>query len=210
MLTDPDHGTVVEAPEPHARVKPPVSRVDSSVSDDNGDSGADSPDSNIERVVNIKECPLCRKPRLNKKGEVSIITHLGICASTDPTRVNRVLVSNFVTASQAQRKFLYKILGKVTKGQYALGADSANIIVQDRQTGAFLEEKMAVYVRLGIRLMYRGMSGNMEGARSEFEILRKRNGQGVADLFVRSSSHARFAYEEAGSQVRQSLFGQGH
>ncbi|KWU41255.1 hypothetical protein RHOSPDRAFT_23357 [Rhodotorula sp. JG-1b] len=165
VLTDPDHGTVVEAPEPHAHVKPPVSRIDSSVSDDNGDSGADSPDSNIERVVNIKECPLCRKPRLNKKGEVSIITHLGICASTDPTRVNRVLVSNFVTASQAQRKFLYKILGKVTKGQYALGADSANIIVQDRQTGAFLEEKMAVYVRLGIRLMYRGMSGNMEGAR---------------------------------------------
>ncbi|GAA5867646.1 hypothetical protein JCM3774_001544 [Rhodotorula dairenensis] len=165
VLTDPEHGTVVEAPEPHGLVKPPTSRGDSSVSDEQGDSGVDSPDSNIERVVNIKECPLCRKPRLNKKGEVSIITHLGICASTDPTRVNRVLVSNFVTASQAQRKFLYKILGKVTKGQYALGADSANIIVQDRQTGAFLEEKMAVYVRLGIRLMYRGMSGNMEGAR---------------------------------------------
>ncbi|GAA5985204.1 hypothetical protein JCM10908_002568 [Rhodotorula pacifica] len=165
-LTDPEHGTVVEAPEPHGRVKPPLSR-ESSTSDENGggDSGADGVDSNIERVINIKECPLCRKPRLNKRGEVSIITHLGICASTDPTRVNRVLVSNFVTASQAQRKFLYKILGKVTKGQYALGADSANIIVQDRQTGAFLEEKMAVYVRLGIRLMYRGMSGNMEGAR---------------------------------------------
>ncbi|BGP57647.1 phosphatidylserine decarboxylase [Rhodotorula sphaerocarpa] len=160
-LTDPEHGTVVEAPEPAGRVKPPLTSRASSTSD----GPESSTDTNIERVVNIKECPLCRKPRLNKKGEVSIITHLGICASTDPTRVNRVLVSNFVTASQAQRKFLFKMLGKVTKGQYALGADSANIIVQDRQTGAFLEEKMAVYVRLGIRLMYRGMSGNMEGAR---------------------------------------------
>jgi len=63
----------------------------------------------LHPVINIKECPLCRKPRLNKKGEVSIITHLGVCASTDPTKVNRVLVTNFVTASQAQRKLLNKV-----------------------------------------------------------------------------------------------------
>ncbi|GAA6057046.1 hypothetical protein JCM3770_005225 [Rhodotorula araucariae] len=160
VVTDAEKGTVVTAPTPHGDAKPP-SRADSvEPSSDEGVNGSD-----IERIVNIKECPLCRKPRLNKKGEVSIITHLGVCASTDPTKVNRVLVTNFVTASQAQRKLLNKVFAKVMKGSYYLGADSANIIVQDRMTGALQEEKMAVYVRLGIRLMYKGMSGNMEGAR---------------------------------------------
>ncbi|GAA5995795.1 uncharacterized protein JCM10292_004753 [Rhodotorula paludigena] len=159
VVTDPQNGTVVAAPRPHGAVKQPPSRADSL------DPSSDESNDGIERVINIKECPLCRKPRLNKKGEVSIVTHLGVCASIDPSKVNRVLVSNFVTASQAQRKFLNKVFAKVLKGSYTLGADSANIIVQDRLTGALQEEKMAVYVRLGIRLMYKGMSSNMEGAR---------------------------------------------
>ena len=33
--------------------------------------------------------------------------------------------------------------------------NSANIIVQNRMTGQLEEEKMQVYVRLGIRLLYR-------------------------------------------------------
>jgi phosphatidylserine decarboxylase len=33
--------------------------------------------------------------------------------------------------------------------------NSANIIVQDRLTGQLEEEKMQVYVRLGIRLLYK-------------------------------------------------------
>lgn len=47
--------------------------------------------------------------------------------------------------------------------------DSANILVQDRMTGQLLEEKMQVYVRLGIRLWYRaaGSSSRMEANRSE-------------------------------------------
>ncbi|GAA6054109.1 hypothetical protein NBRC10513_006125 [Rhodotorula toruloides] len=160
IVTDTEKGKVITAPEPKGTVKPPSSPTGAESAEP---SSADEGD--IERVVNIKECPLCRKPRLNAKAEVDIITHLGVCASTDPSKVNRVLVTNFVTASQAQRKFLNKVFAKVTKGQYALGADSANIIVQDRQTGTLQEEKMAVYVRLGIRLMYKGMSGNMEGSR---------------------------------------------
>ncbi len=35
------------------------------------------------------------------------------------------------------------------------GQNSANIIVQNRMTGQLEEEKMAVYVRLGIRLLYK-------------------------------------------------------
>ena len=40
--------------------------------------------------------------------------------------------------------------------------NSANIIVQNRTTGQLEEEKMQVYVRLGIRLLYKGFLSEME------------------------------------------------
>lgn len=105
---------------------------------------------------------------MGSREEVDIITHIAICASTDPRAVNRIVVGSYVTASNAQRKWFTKIIGAVTKGSYALGANSANIIVQDRASGLLVEEKMAVYVRLGMRLAYKGFGagGAMEGARS--------------------------------------------
>lgn len=39
--------------------------------------------------------------------------------------------------------------------------NSANIIVQNRMTGQLEEEKMQVYVRLGIRLLYKARSSDM-------------------------------------------------
>ncbi len=48
--------------------------------------------------------------------------------------------------------------------------NSANIIVQNRLTGQLEEEKMQVYVRLGIRLLYKGASGRMEGARGKYYV----------------------------------------
>ena len=66
-----------------------------------------------------------------------------------------------------------------------LSKNSANIIVQNRMTGQLEEEKMQVYVRLGIRLLYKvnfsdmtlvfisnnypqGAKSRMEGARGEY------------------------------------------
>ena len=40
----------------------------------NGDEG-------VERVINVKNCPLCHRPRLNSKAEVDIVTHLAVCES---------------------------------------------------------------------------------------------------------------------------------
>ncbi|KAH0832848.1 phosphatidylserine decarboxylase-domain-containing protein [Lanmaoa asiatica] len=120
----------------------------------------------FERVINIKNCPLCHRPRLNSKAEVDIVTHLAICASQDWAKVDRIVVGNFVTPSQAQRKWYTKVITKVSNGNYKLGANSANIIVQNRVTGQLEEEKMQVYVRLGIRLLYKGARGRMEGARA--------------------------------------------
>lgn len=134
-------------------------------SESEGDGPDTAPD--VERLVNIKTCPLCHRPRLKRKSEVDILTHLAVCASADWDRVDRIVVGNYVTASQAQRKFLSKILTKVSAGSYSLGANSANIIVQDRMTGQLQEEKMAVYVRIGIRVLYKGAKKGMEGSRGE-------------------------------------------
>ncbi|KAF8072329.1 phosphatidylserine decarboxylase-domain-containing protein [Lyophyllum atratum] len=123
-------------------------------------------DDTIERVINVKNCPLCHRPRLTDRAEVDIITHLAICASQDWNKVDRIVVGNFVTASQAQRKWYTKIITKVSSGDYRLGANSANIIVQNRMTGQLEEEKMQVYVRLGIRLLYKGATSRMEGGRA--------------------------------------------
>ncbi|KAL1664147.1 phosphatidylserine decarboxylase-domain-containing protein [Schizophyllum commune] len=138
-------------------------------------SGSSSPDGlgsgatdagSVERVINVKNCPLCHRPRLNDKAEMDIVTHLAVCASQDWNKVDRIMVANFVTASQAQRKWYTKVIGKISSGDYRLGANSANIIVQNRMTGQLEEEKMAVYVRLGIRLLYKGARSKMEGGRA--------------------------------------------
>lgn len=133
-----------------------------SASSSSSASGA-STGTSVERVINVKNCPMCHRPRLNSKAEVDIITHLAICASSDWSKVGSISVSNYVTGAQAQRKWYTKIIGRIGGGDYRLGANSANIIVQDRITGGLQEEKMAVYVRLGIRLLYKGASRGMEG-----------------------------------------------
>jgi phosphatidylserine decarboxylase len=133
---------------------------------DKSDSGDDRGE---EHVVEIRECPICHQPRLNKRKDADIITHIATCASQDWRQVNSVLVGGFVTASQAQRKWYSKVITKISYGGYKLGANSANILVQDRLTGQINEEKMSVYVRLGIRLLYKGLkSRDMENKRSKY------------------------------------------
>ena len=123
-----------------------------------------------EHVVEIRECPLCHQPRLNKKSDADIITHIATCASQDWRQVNNIVMAGFVTSSQAQRKWYSKVITKISYGGYKLGANSANILVQDRMTGQINEERMSVYVRIGIRLLYKGLkSREMEKKRSEFE-----------------------------------------
>lgn len=120
-----------------------------------------------EHVVEIKECPICHQPRLHKRSDADIITHIATCASQDWRQVNNIVMAGFVTSSQAQRKWYSKVITKISYGGYRLGANSANILVQDRITGQINEERMSIYVRLGIRLLYKGFkSREMEKKRS--------------------------------------------
>lgn len=122
-----------------------------------------------EHVIEIRECPICHQPRMNKKSDADIITHIATCASHDWRRVNNIVMAGFVTPSQAQRKWYSKVITKISYGGYRLGANSANILVQDRITGQINEERMSVYVRLGIRLLYKGLkSREMEKKRSGY------------------------------------------
>ena len=126
-------------------------------------------DKGEEHVVEIRECPMCHQPRLNKRSDADIITHIATCASQDWRQVNNLVMAGFVTSSQAQRKWYSKVITKISYGGYKLGANSANILVQDRITGQINEERMSVYVRLGIRLLYKGLkSKEMETKRSMF------------------------------------------
>jgi len=154
-----------------------------------------------ERVINIKSCPLCHRPRLKKKSEADILTHIAVCASADWDRVDRIVVGNYVTASQAQRKFFSKVLTKVSAGAYSLGANSANIIVQDRMTGQLQEEKMAVYVRIGIRVLYKGAKKGMEGARGE-SAANSRSVQGVDHMWPLSATTSEIYEYQARHQIQ--------
>ncbi|KAG6863744.1 hypothetical protein C0991_003525 [Blastosporella zonata] len=51
---------------------------------------------------------------INDKAEVDIVTHLAVCASQDWSKVNHIVVSSFITASQVQRKWYTKIITKRT------------------------------------------------------------------------------------------------
>ncbi|KAE8366141.1 phosphatidylserine decarboxylase-domain-containing protein [Aspergillus caelatus] len=119
-----------------------------------------------EHVIELRECPLCHQPRLSKRSDADIITHIATCASRDWRQVDNLVMGGFVTSSQAQRKWYSKVITKISYGGYKLGANSANILVQDRITGQINEERMSVYVRLGIRLLYKGLkSREMEKKR---------------------------------------------
>lgn len=109
------------------------------------------------RIFEIERCPICCQKKLSKKADNDIITHVAICSSKDWSIVSKLLVSSYVTPQLATKKWFTKFLMKISYGKYSLGGNSANILVQDRMTGIIMEEKMGVYVRLGIRLLYKGL-----------------------------------------------------
>lgn len=70
---------------------------------------ADPDDKTEEHVIMITECPLCHQPRLNKRSEVDIVTHLATCASQDWRQVDHFVMGGFVTPDQAHRKWYTKV-----------------------------------------------------------------------------------------------------
>jgi phosphatidylserine decarboxylase len=110
------------SPEPSPSPSSSSNVDDASGTLEGSSSGAPTAPSNVERIINVKNCPMCHRPRMKSKAEMDIITHMAICASQDWGSVDKIMVGNFVTASQAQRKWYTKVLSKVSSGNYKLGA----------------------------------------------------------------------------------------
>lgn len=123
------------------------------------------------KIFEFEKCPLCNQKRLSRKQDRDIITHVAICASKDWSIVSKMLVSSYVSPQLASKRWFSKLFIKLTYGKYKLGGNSANILVQDRTTGVIMEEKMEVYVRLGIRLLYKGFDTSK--SRRVRQLLRK-------------------------------------
>ncbi|KAG7906760.1 hypothetical protein KL907_002400 [Ogataea polymorpha] len=117
-----------------------------------------------KHIIQIARCPSClNKARVHDDSD--IIKHLAICCSKDWSSVTRILKPSFTTPSSATRRWYTKALIKIAYGKIELGKNNANILVQDRNTGLIIEEKMNVYVRLGIRLLYRSFKGKKNSDR---------------------------------------------
>ncbi|KAF9129071.1 hypothetical protein BGW39_004498 [Mortierella sp. 14UC] len=119
------------------------------------DADFDTPSSEGEHLIRISTCPICHDPSLGTKLETDIITHIAVCSGNDGFNLDKLILGDFVTEANAQRKWITKVVKSLGYGRYVVGRSNANIIVQDRVTGAMLEEKMPTFIRLGIRLLYR-------------------------------------------------------
>ncbi|KAL0085359.1 phosphatidylserine decarboxylase-domain-containing protein [Phycomyces blakesleeanus] len=115
-----------------------------------------------EKVIRLSECPICHRSNLSKRAQMDIVAHVATCAANDWTTVDRFLMGNFLTEAYAQRRWFIKLVSKVGYGKYSLGTNNANIIVQDRRTGQLIEERMSVYIRLGMRLVYKGTNTGIQ------------------------------------------------
>lgn len=58
----------------------------------------------VEKVIRLKECPICHRPNLGRRSQMDIITHIATCAANDWTTVDRFLMGNFLTEAYAQRR----------------------------------------------------------------------------------------------------------
>lgn len=58
----------------------------------------------MEKVIRLKECPICHRPNLARRSQMDIITHVATCAANDWTTVDRFLMGNFLTEAYAQRR----------------------------------------------------------------------------------------------------------
>ncbi|KAF9309743.1 hypothetical protein BG003_009387 [Podila horticola] len=129
--------------------------------------------SDDEYVIRISACPICRDPSLGSKLETDVITHIAVCAGNDGFNLDKLILGNFVTEANAQRKWITKVVKTFGYGRYMIGKNNANIIVQDRTTGVMLEEKMPTFIRLGIRLLYKSPAQKIRVSRILANMSRK-------------------------------------
>ncbi|GAV49833.1 hypothetical protein ZYGR_0R00750 [Zygosaccharomyces rouxii] len=135
---------------------------------------------------NVWKCPCCAKsckPTRNTMKsklvvENDLITHFAVCSYE---RKYKLLKPSYVSSDFASKRWYSKILIKLTYGKYALGSNNANILVQDRETGIILEEKISAHVKLGMRIIYNGKGKQSKNFRQLLKTLSIRQGKKFDD-----------------------------
>lgn len=82
--------------------------------------------SDDEYVIRISSCPICRDPSLGSKLETDVITHIAVCAGNDGFNLDKLILGNFVTEANAQRKWITKVVKTFGYGRYMIGKVRTN------------------------------------------------------------------------------------
>lgn len=131
---------------------------------------------------NVWKCPKCFKERkksnVSKKSKLTsendLITHFALCTFDHK---HKVLKPSYVSMAFASKRWFSKVLIKMSYGKYALGSNNANILVQDRDTGIILEEKISAHVKVGLRIIYNGKGKESKKFRHLLKRLSVRQGK---------------------------------
>ncbi|KAG4108455.1 hypothetical protein H8356DRAFT_918105 [Neocallimastix lanati (nom. inval.)] len=108
-----------------------------------------------EKIIQIYKCPICGVSFGKNRDELDIVSHIAVCVNSDYSQVDKFVMGGLITEAYTSRKWYSKVIKFVGYGQYSIGKNNANILVQDRESGLIIEEKMSAFVRLGIRLLYK-------------------------------------------------------
>lgn len=131
---------------------------------------------------NIWKCPSCFRsfrPSNNDMNsklilENDLITHFALCSFK---KCGKVLKPSYVSSQFASKRWFSKLLIKLTYGKYAVGSNNANILVQDRDTGIVLEEKISAHVKVGMRIIYNGKGKESKKFKTLLKTLSVRQGK---------------------------------
>jgi phosphatidylserine decarboxylase len=105
-----------------------------------------------ERLCQIKFCPICTKS-LDDIPDLEIISHVSVCSLEDYSKLDSMLLGGFLTETYTSSRWVTKIINRVT--QKASGRmHGGQMQCLDRITGQLVEEKIPMYIRLGIRLLF--------------------------------------------------------
>lgn len=102
-----------------------------------------------------EKCPNCHK--IDKRNS-SALQHLSMC--TLDLKPKQFLHKHYTTSNNASRRWYSKVLAHIAYGRLTVGGNNAHILVQDRETGLVLEEKISAFVKLGIRLLYKSVKSD--------------------------------------------------
>jgi phosphatidylserine decarboxylase len=67
------------------------------------------------------------------------------------------MMGGFLTEECASRKWFMQLFSYMSFGIYSIGKNNGNIFVQDRYTGKLIEERIPMYIRLGLRMLHQNL-----------------------------------------------------